>query len=88
MLKINRIIDVFFGVLELLIFIRILFSFLRIGPYNIIGRFIYDVTEPMLGPIKGLINSLGINTGMFDFSPLIAVLILRLISNGLKSLIL
>lgn len=86
MFNLYRIIDVFFRVLELLILIRIFFSFLRIGPYNPIGAIVYELTDPILGPIQKLIYSLGIDTGVFDFSPAIAVLILRFISNMLKSL--
>lgn len=87
MINLYRIIDAFFRVLELLILMRILFSFLRIGPYNPIGRIVYELTNPILEPIQKLIYNLGIDTGMFDFSPAIAVLMLRLVSNGLKSLI-
>lgn len=86
MFNLYRIIDIFFRVLELLILIRILFSFLRIDPNNLIGSIVYELTDPILGPIQKFIYSLGIDTGMFDFSPAIAVLILRLISNMLKSL--
>lgn len=82
-----RIIDMFFNILEILIVVRILFSFLRINPYNGIGRIVHELTEPILGPIRKLIYSLGINTGMLDFSPIITVFLLRLISKGLKSLI-
>lgn len=60
---------------------------MRIGPHSSIGRVVYELTNPILEPIQKLIYKLGINTGMFDFSPIIGVLILRLISNGLKSLI-
>ncbi len=67
-----------------MIVIRIIFSFLRIGPYNPIGRFVYEMTEPILGPIRELIYKLGIDTGMFDFSPLIAVLLLRVILSILR----
>ncbi|GFN36336.1 YggT family protein [Tepidimicrobium xylanilyticum] len=66
-------------VIEILIFVRIIFSFLRIDPYNQIGKIIYDLTEPILAPARELIYRLGINTGMFDFSPIVAILILRTI---------
>ncbi|NLW39754.1 MAG: YggT family protein [Tissierellia bacterium] len=69
-----------FNIIELLIFVRILLSFLRIGPYNNpIGRIVYELTEPILGPARELIYRLGINTGIFDFSPIVAILILRII---------
>ena len=39
---------------------------------NAVGRFLYQVTEPMLRPIKRIVPSLG---GM-DISPLILILLL------------
>lgn len=80
-------VDLFFYVIELLIFARIIFSFLNISPYNSIGRVIYELTEPILFPARELINKLGINTGMLDFSPIVALLILRIISSMIKSIL-
>lgn len=80
-------IDLFFYVIELLIFARIIFSFLRIGPDNPIGGIVYELTEPILAPAKRLIQKLGINMGMLDFSPIIALLILRLIANFIKRIL-
>ncbi len=84
MFTLYRAISILFDIIELMIVIRIIFSFLRIGPYNPIGRFVYEMTEPILGPIRELIYKLGIDTGMFDFSPLIAVLLLRVILSILR----
>ncbi len=60
---------------------------MRIGPYHPIGRVIYELTEPILHPARELIYKLGIDTGMFDFSPVLAIFALRLISSILKSII-
>ena len=87
MVTLYRTIDIFFYILELLILIRIIFSWINIGPYNPIGKIVYELTEPILGPSKELINKLGINTGMFDFSPILAILILRIISSIVKSIL-
>lgn len=87
MLTLYRAINILFNIIETLIFIRIILSFLNIGPYNPIGRFIYELTEPVLGPARELIYKLGINTGMFDFSPLLAILILRIISSILRNIL-
>ncbi len=67
MLTLYRAINILFNIIETLIFIRIVFSFLNVSPYNPIGRVIYELTEPILGPTRELIYKLGINTGMFDF---------------------
>lgn len=87
MLTLYRAISILFDIIELLIVIRIIFSFLRIGPYNPIGRIVYELTEPILSPARELIYRLGIDTGMFDFSPIVAVLILRLILRVIRAIL-
>ncbi|NLW22599.1 MAG: YggT family protein [Tissierellia bacterium] len=83
-----RAITILFDIIELLIFVRIIFSFLRIDPYNSVGRFVYELTEPILSPARELIYKLGINTGMFDFSPIVAILMLNIISVILRNILL
>lgn len=76
-----RSITILFNLIEVLIVVRILFSFLNIKGGGLITGFIYQMTEPILSPAKALLSQLKINTGMFDFSPLIAILLLRLAHN-------
>lgn len=59
-------------------------NFGRTPIYNIV----YGLTEPVLGPAREIIYKLGIDTGMFDFSPLVAILILRLIDIIAKAILL
>lgn len=87
MYTLYRSIDLFFYIIELLIFARIIFSFLNIGPYNALGRIIYELTEPILAPARELIYRIGIDTGMLDFSPIIGVLMLRIISKVIKNIL-
>ena len=47
-----KVIDYFFQAIEILILIRIIFSYLRIGPYSPIGRIVYELTEPVLAPAR------------------------------------
>jgi YggT family protein len=79
-----RIIEVAFRVLELLIIARVILSWIRIGYENPIVRFIYEITEPILAPIRKLMPG----NIMIDFSPLIAILILQLIEMLVFSLLL
>ena len=67
------------NLIELLILVRIIFSFLNIRGDNIIIRFVYELTEPVLGAARDLLDKTGIKTGMFDFSPVIAIVFLRII---------
>lgn len=81
MILLYKSITILLNLIETLIVIRILFSFLNITQANIITKFVYEMTEPVLGPAKDLMEKLGIKTGMFDFSPLLAILFLRVIYN-------
>jgi YggT family protein len=63
------------NILSLLIIARALFSWFDPGMQTPIGRVLRDVTEPIIGPIRGAIPSLG----MFDFSPIVALLLILLI---------
>lgn len=69
-------------VIETLIFIRVIVSWLPISRDNSLIRILYQLTEPILGPIRHLIekSSVGANM-MFDFSPIIVWLLLRVIRN-------
>src|SRR6185503_3985409 len=58
----------------LLIVIRIVFSWGMLSYTNRVMRFLVDVTEPLLGPLRRRIPPLG----WLDISPLVAILILWL----------
>ncbi|NLY77328.1 MAG: YggT family protein [Tissierellia bacterium] len=76
---IYRAISILVEILELLILVRIILSWFRISPYNPISKVVYELTEPLLSVARNLIYKIGINTGMFDFSPIVAIMILRII---------
>ncbi|HET8521639.1 MAG TPA: YggT family protein [Thermomicrobiales bacterium] len=63
------------NILSLLIIARALFSWFDPGMQTPIGRVLRDVTEPIIGPIRQAIPSMG----MFDFSPIVALLLILLI---------
>ncbi len=64
------------------IFLRVIVSWLPVRRENPLIRALFTVTEPILSPIRSIISksSIGKNT-MFDFSPIVAFLILSLISS-------
>jgi len=71
-------------VLTAAIFIRILISwssllFPNLDPHNVFFDFIFTITEPILAPIRSVMPR-GI---MFDFSPMIAIILIQVISNVL-----
>lgn len=68
------------NLIEFLIIIRILLSFINLNVNNSIREIIFNMTEPILAPARNIIAKLNISTGFFDFSPLLAILLLRLFS--------
>ena len=52
---------------------RALLSWFNLGPSNPIIRFLYEITEPILGPMRRVIPMIG----MMDISPLVAILLLN-----------
>jgi YggT family protein len=59
----------------LLIFIRVIFSLARVSYTNRVMRFLVNITEPLLGPLRRLIPPVG----MMDISPIAAFIILWLL---------
>jgi YggT family protein len=64
----------FLGLYTLVIFIRIIFSFVAVSYGNPLMRFLHLTTEPLLGPLRRMVPPLG----MFDLSPIVAFVILWL----------
>ena len=69
-------------IVQYLILARVIISWLPIPRDNQLIRLLYQLTEPILAPIRGMIerSALGKNM-MFDFSPIIAFLIINVIRN-------
>ena len=65
----------FLGLYTLMIFLRILFSYLTTGYPNRWVRFLFRSTEPLLAPLRRMIPTVG----MFDISPIVAFVILYLL---------
>ena len=60
------------GLYTLAVFARIIFSWVGAGYGNRLARFLIQITEPLLSPLRKWVP----NVGMFDISPMIAFLIL------------
>ena len=68
----------------LFIIIRIVFSWGMLSYTNRVMRFLVDVTEPLLGPLRRMIPPLG----WMDISPLVAILILWLFQQAVAGTLL
>lgn len=73
----------FLGLLYVVaIFLRFFLPFFGVGYSNKLMRFLFVITEPLLKPLRRIFVA-----GMFDFSPLIAMLIVQVTTSILVSFI-
>lgn len=69
-----QVIHVIFQVMELLVLVRVILSWLPLGRGNALADFVYEVTEPVLRPFRRWLA-----VGPVDFSPFAALLVLYLV---------
>jgi len=84
MIYILNLIDTLFYAFSLAILIRVILSWVRFDPYHPVSVLIHQVTEPVLAPIRRFLPS----TGMIDFSPLIALVLIQVVQVVLSRLLL
>src|SRR5262245_18453272 len=74
LLKLNilhTLVPLTFGALVILIFVRMICSWLPfLGPGNPVVRFVNDLTDPLMNPVRKRISSM--SAGIFDISTTIA----------------
>jgi len=63
-------------VLTVAILLRAILSWFSPRPTNMLVSILYQVTEPLLAPLRRIIP----RAGMLDFTPLVAIILLQLIS--------
>ncbi len=81
-------IDMFFRVIELLIFATILLSWLPIGRGNALSGMLHSLTDPILLPCRKMLENSPLGRGMMlDFSPIIALILLSLVRQFLQSVV-
>lgn len=64
---------ILFLALDIAIIGRIIMSFVDQTGQMRITQILFEITEPILGPLRRIIPSVG----MFDFSPMVALLLLQ-----------
>jgi YggT family protein len=75
------IIDYVITILIFLTIARALFSWVDPGMRTSVGRFLVNVTEPIIAPIRRVVPS----AGALDFSPMIAVFVLIILRQVLNT---
>lgn len=68
------ILEIFIQVIIAAIFVRVILSWFDVGPGNFLTNFIYEITEPILAPFRSFTQ-----IGMFDLSPLVAIILLEIV---------
>ena len=68
-------VDIVFNVLTLAILGRVLISWFPSAQQSALGRFLYDITEPLISPIRRIIPTVG----MMDFSPMVTMIVLWIV---------
>lgn len=69
------------NILTLLIFARAIFSWFDPGFSSQIGRILYDVTEPIIGPVRQVMP----NFGMLDLSVFFTLILLMILRQLVQS---
>ncbi len=72
-----------FQILYIAIFVRIIMSWIDQGGQMRITQILYEITEPILAPIRRIMPSMG----MFDLSPMVAIILLQVLQRLLLSAI-
>ncbi len=65
-----------FEALTLAILARVILSWFSPTPTNMLVNIVYRVTEPILAPLRRIIP----RVGLLDFSPLVAIILLQLVT--------
>lgn len=71
--------NLLFNALFIAILGRVLMSWVDPTGSSRISQILFDITEPILAPIRNVVPSIG----MFDISPIIAMLLLNIIFRAL-----
>ncbi len=83
MSQVIQVVNIGFEVLNWLVIARCILSFVRHNPGQPLIRFVYEVTEPIMGPFRRLIPS---SSGI-DFSPIILILAISVVQRLVVSLL-
>lgn len=75
-----RLINILSQFLVLLVIVKIILSYFM-DPYHPIRRTLDNLVEPLLAPIRRVVPLIG----MFDFSPLILIILVQILSSVLIS---
>lgn len=76
-----------FSLIELMILARIIMSYIPSLRTSKIYEVVFQLTEPILYPVRELLYKIGLNKGMIDFSPIAAFVLLSIIRSLILSIL-
>ena len=79
----RNVLSLLFELYGVALFVRVLFSWIQVPYSSKVVRFLWKITEPILGPIRRVLPTLG---GL-DLSPVIAFFLLRLLQQVVFTLL-
>jgi YggT family protein len=76
-------VNILFQILTLAIIVRALLSWFNLPPTNPLVTILYDVTEPILSPLRRIVPRIG----MIDITPIVAIILMDFIRRALFEVI-
>jgi YggT family protein len=70
------------NILELLVIVSVILSYVM-DPYHPVRRWVNSIVDPMLMPIRRVVPLIG----MLDISPIILIVLIRIVSNLIINLL-
>lgn len=77
-----QLVQTLFEVYSFILLARVLTSWVQVDPYNPVIRILHQLTEPLLAPIRRLLPQ----TGMMDFSPIVAFVLITIVERIVVSM--
>ena len=71
------------NLLSIVLILHALMSFAPIEPWHPVRRFLDQIAEPIIRPFRGLIPPVG----MFDFSIMVAIIVIQILGELVKVMI-
>jgi len=66
----------FFDILHLVVFVRVILSWISHDHYHPLIKLVYSITEPLFEPLRGKVAY-----GGFDFSPIVVLFLINMVRN-------
>ncbi len=83
MTGIAAVVQLFIQLYTFIILARVLMSWINIDPYSPLARAIFNLTEPLLAPVRNLLPP----AAGLDFSPIIVLVLLQVLGQMLVTML-